>query len=142
MHSDSISVAQLPGPRARAALCQNGYLSSRGGCQSRWYSRVSCGHGDSTARGPSSFPCCHLSHCHSFPSSKLPCCHPHDYSDDRQTPIIIHTTRLLPSLQRGGMCHPHLRCCFAPFVVTWLLFLCASSSVVVFCARTDFPSSC
>eukprot|EP01047_Picozoa_sp_COSAG01_P017414 COSAG01_NODE_920_length_12728_cov_38.396864_14_plen_200_part_00 len=41
------------GSRARRVVppcscSQNGYLSSRGGCQNRWHSLVSCDHGDST----------------------------------------------------------------------------------------------
>jgi hypothetical protein len=33
----------------RGVVCsQNGYLSSRGGCQSRWHSLVNCDHSDST----------------------------------------------------------------------------------------------
>jgi hypothetical protein len=40
----------LPAPAAPppATCSQNGYLSSRGGCQKRWHLLVNCDHGDST----------------------------------------------------------------------------------------------
>jgi hypothetical protein len=34
--------------RQGTSCSQNGYLSSRGGCQKRWHSLVNCDHGDST----------------------------------------------------------------------------------------------
>jgi hypothetical protein len=37
------------GVRATSCCSQNGYLSSRGGCQNRWHSLVNCDHGDSTS---------------------------------------------------------------------------------------------
>jgi hypothetical protein len=41
---------------ARSSCSQNGCLSSRGGCQKRWHSLVSCDHGDSTTSRSDSPP--------------------------------------------------------------------------------------
>jgi hypothetical protein len=37
-----------PRPPSSDTCSQNGFLSSRGGCQNRWHSLVNCDHGDST----------------------------------------------------------------------------------------------
>eukprot|EP01047_Picozoa_sp_COSAG01_P033667 COSAG01_NODE_2487_length_7592_cov_4.423328_2_plen_137_part_00 len=55
---------------------QNGYLSSRGGCQNRWHSLVNCDHGDSTTSrfdspdGSSTPP---SAHAHAAAAQSRPC---------------------------------------------------------------------
>eukprot|EP01049_Picozoa_sp_SAG25_P002945 SAG25_NODE_160_length_13390_cov_9.002708_13_plen_90_part_00 len=52
---------QLIAHRLGTACSQNGYLLSRGGCQYRWHSLVSCDHGNSTTGrfdSPSAASCC------------------------------------------------------------------------------------